>query len=286
MVDGFRADGRIAGTVGQEQTVVVHFGEIVVPRHPHDLDVPGNQAAEDVVLDAAIDQDDPLGALSVPDDLLAADGLDQVVLNTIGLFGAAVDDNPSRHHALLPNHPGESPGVDAGDARHLLPLEPVAQALHGVPVAVVLTVIGNHEPADVNPLRLGMQHQAVRAGAHVGNPVIAYEGIAHAEDLPLKRRVRQTFGVPHHRSGENDLAVRRTVIAETPALQGLAVSQFQSCFLTLHLLVSDQGSTALQQGRTVTDPDFGRALVEGVEGLVQFGNHPVGDDTALLQGCI
>ena len=110
MVDGFRADGRIAGTVGQEQPVVVHLREIVVPRHPHDLDVPGNQAAEDVVLDAAIDQDNPLGALAVPDDLLAADGLDQVVFDLPGRLRAAIDDNPPRHHALLPDHPGQSPG--------------------------------------------------------------------------------------------------------------------------------------------------------------------------------
>ena len=181
------------------------------------------------MLDAAVHQDHPLPALSVMEDVLAADlGNEVLQILTSGsalLRMTRVNHNLPRHDAFFADHAGEGAGVDAGDARHTLPLEPVAEAFDGIPVAVVLAVIGNHEAADVDPFGLGAEGKTVRARAHVGRPVVAHERVADAEDLPLERRVRQAFGVAHHRGGEDHLAGRRAVVSEAPAFQDPAVAE-------------------------------------------------------------
>ena len=72
--DGVGAELGVARTVGYEEAVVVQSGEVVVPRHAYELYAPVNQAAEYVVLDAAIDEADFFaGAFVVAYHLLAAD---------------------------------------------------------------------------------------------------------------------------------------------------------------------------------------------------------------------
>ena len=51
MGDGLGTHRRVAGAVGQEQAVIVHAREIVIPRYAHHLDAPGNQTPQDIVLD-------------------------------------------------------------------------------------------------------------------------------------------------------------------------------------------------------------------------------------------
>ena len=192
------------------------------------------------MLDAAVHQDHPLRALSVMEDLLAADLGDEVLLQILtsaasGLLRrTTVDHNFPRHDAFFADHAGEGAGVDAGDARHALPLEPVAEAFDRVPVAVVLAVIGNHQAADVDPFGFGAEGKAVGARAHVGRPVVAHERVADAEDLPLERGVREALGVTHHRGGEHHLAGRRAVVSEAPAFQDPAVAEPELCRFPCH----------------------------------------------------
>ena len=144
------------------------------------------------------------------------------------------DHDFPRHDAFFADHAGEGAGVDAGDARHVFPLEPVAEAFDGVPVAVVLAVIGDYEAADMDPFGLGAEGEPVRARAHVGRPVVAHERVADAEDLPLERGVREAFGIPHHRGGEHHLAGRRAVVTEAPAFQDPAVAEPELCRFPCH----------------------------------------------------
>ena len=46
----------VARTVAEEETVVVQVVEVVVPRHADDHEVPLQKAADDVVLDAAVEE--------------------------------------------------------------------------------------------------------------------------------------------------------------------------------------------------------------------------------------
>ena len=139
----------VAGTVGQEQAIVGHVGEVVVPRHTHHLDATAQQAADDVLLDAAIDKQHTLGCtLVVSDDALAGDLLDEVhtlVLSRRNVLRIVVEDDFAHHHTMFAQHLRQLASVDARDARHHFATQPVGQAFGRVPVAELGAVVADDE---------------------------------------------------------------------------------------------------------------------------------------------
>ena len=139
VADGLFAELRIARTVGNEKAVIVQGGEIIVPRDPYDPDSPADEAAEDIVLDAAVHKDDGLVAFAVGLDFLAADQFYLVLKVRVldrKVFFHALRNYHSEHRAVVAQHLGDSPGVHAPDARDALLLHPGIQAADSVPVAV------------------------------------------------------------------------------------------------------------------------------------------------------
>ena len=146
----------LPGPLEMKQPVPFQLVEIVVPGDADHFDPAGDEVAEDLVLHAAIDQDDLLVAVAVADDLLAADFGNLVLQVGIGdVEGRLPAASPPGRScpSIAPSSRRiwvSSAGVDAADAGDLLLIHPGAQALDGVPVAVFLTVVGDDQAADVD----------------------------------------------------------------------------------------------------------------------------------------
>lgn len=75
---------RIAWTVGDEQAVVVNSGEIIIPGNSHHLHASIDEAADNIELYAAVDENHRLVALAIFQNLLAARLCHKILL--VGVF--------------------------------------------------------------------------------------------------------------------------------------------------------------------------------------------------------
>lgn len=109
-VDGSLTGIGVAGAVGQEQTIEVHVGIVVVPRHADNLHATVNETTDDIGLDTAVDEHHFLsGTLVVTDDALGGDLVDEVDTLIGGLrhiVGLVVEDDLAHHHAMFAEHLG------------------------------------------------------------------------------------------------------------------------------------------------------------------------------------
>ena len=153
--DGDAAHLRVARAVGEHQPVVVLLREVIVPGHHGHGGVAPEQAAQDVELGAGVDQDDALAAVAKRHLLFDADHVDQVVLVRVVEVDrrAALDLYLAKHGALFAQDLGQCAGVDVEDARHLVFLEPFAEAFLRVPVAVFERIVGNDEARNMYLVR-------------------------------------------------------------------------------------------------------------------------------------
>ena len=79
VVDSCSALVGVTWAVADEDAIVVQGGEVVVPRHTHYLHSTALEAAYDIALHAAVDEDDGLfSSLIVADDFFARDFVDVV----------------------------------------------------------------------------------------------------------------------------------------------------------------------------------------------------------------
>ena len=184
--DGHIAELRVAGTVGDEQTVIFKGVEIEVPRHSDHFNPSLHEAAEDVVLHSAIDHHDSLGALAVFDDFLAADFGNLVLEVRVidrKILGHSVRYDHSEHRTLLPEKLGDRPGVDAVDSWNLLLLKPLVKALHRIPVTVVKGIVADHHTPDPDPFRLEVARYAILVKPFRWNTIISYQWVGYTKDL-------------------------------------------------------------------------------------------------------
>ena len=140
----------VSGAVGQEEAVEFQVVEVVVPGHADDFHTATEQAADDVVLHAAVHEHDFLEALAfvVTHDFLTRNARHVVhafVLRRGHVVGLIVEEDFSHHHPMLAQHLGEFAGVYSRDAGHFLAFQPVAQTLGGVPVAVLFAVVAHDD---------------------------------------------------------------------------------------------------------------------------------------------
>src|SRR5574344_73639 len=127
---GDSAEFRIAGTIGNEESVVVHISEIIIPRDSDNCNVSLNEAAQDIVFDTAIHQNDLFVSCLVCDRLLATYNCNLILLIRISdrkTFFNAFRYDHSKHRAILPQCLSQRPGVNAVDSWDFLFLEPFIQ---------------------------------------------------------------------------------------------------------------------------------------------------------------
>ncbi len=208
----------VAGSVGKEKPVESERIEVVVPRHTDDLHAAADEATEDILLHAAVHQHDFLWrAFVVADNLLArhfVHEIDTLVLRHGDVVRCVVEEYLPHHHALLAQALGEFAGVDARDARHVLALEPVGKALHGIPVGEIGAVVADDDGGGMDFLALHIVRQAVLTDGERRDTVVAHQREGQHHQLPRVGGVGQALGVAHHRRIENHLARHGLLVAE------------------------------------------------------------------------
>ena len=114
---------------------------------------------------------------------------------------------------------GQCPRVDAGDAGYVLALEPVAQALYGVPMAVVLAVVAHDDGLGMNLLAFHEAGQPVLSEGEGRHTIVAHQWIGQCHQLSRIAWVGQALGVSRHRRVEDHLARHGLLIAERLPMQ-------------------------------------------------------------------
>ena len=125
------------------------------------------------------------------------------------------------HRARAADVARQPPGVDARDARHLVPAEEAVEIVGRAPVRRPAGQIADdHAPASRGP----------RLVVALVDAVVPDVRIRERDDLPGVRRIGEDLLVARERGVEHDLARRHTVgglKAHRFALEGLAVGQNQ-----------------------------------------------------------
>ena len=125
---------------------------------------------------------------------------------------------------MLAEHLGQLAGVDAGDARHMLALEPFAQTLHGIPMVVLLAVVTHDDGRGIDAIALHERGYAVGADGERGHAIVAHQGIREGHHLPGIGGIGETLGIAHHGRVEHHFARHRLFIAERTAVEACSVA--------------------------------------------------------------
>ena len=144
---------RVAGTVGEHHPVVIEGGEIIVPRHADHRGAARKQAADDVVLAAAVDQHDLHRAVAVGFDLRRTHfggEVAQVRIVECGRFRASFDDDLAQHDSPFADDLRELARVDPPDGGNAVFAQPFSEAFARIPVAVFERVVRNDQPLNMN----------------------------------------------------------------------------------------------------------------------------------------
>lgn len=228
VVDSLLAVGGVTGAVGDEDAVEA-VGDlvdgVVVGEDGHG-GAAGDQAAEDVLLDTAVEEANVEPGVGRLDDegRLGADLLDQVDGAGVGvrlvLVGVVLlaDGEMGERGALLAQEGDDGAGVDARDGGHALARAPLVQALDGGPVAVLLGYVGDDDTGALDVGGLEVLEQVVLVPLVGRDAVVADERLGEDQDLAAVRRVGHRLGVADERGREDGLTRDVDVGAE-----GLAV---------------------------------------------------------------
>ena len=228
VVDGLLAVGGVTGAVGDEDTIEA-VGDlvdgVVVGEDGHG-GAAGDKAAEDVLLDTAVEETNvELGVGRLDDEgRLGADLLDEVhragVEERLVLVGIVLlaDGDLGERRALLTEEGDDGAGVDARDGGHALARAPLVQALDGGPVAVLLSDVGNDDTGALDVRRFEVLEQVVLVTLVGRDAVVPDERLGEDQDLAAVRRVGHGLGVADERGREDGLTRDVDVGAE-----GLAV---------------------------------------------------------------
>lgn len=246
VVDGVLAMSRVTRSVGDEDTVKVG-GDLldgVVVGEDGDGGTTADEAAEDVLLDTAVDQGDVvLGTRGLDNEgSLGADALDQVDLARVDealvLVGIVLVTNgdPGEGRTLLTEEGDDGTGVDTRDGGDALTSAPVTQALDGSPVAVLLSDVGDDDTGALDVGRLKVLEELVLVKLVGGDAVVADEGLGEDQNLAAVGGVGHGLGVSHERGGEDSLAGDVGVCSEGSAREDWTILL---CMVSPPLIHSD-----------------------------------------------
>lgn len=233
VVDSLLAVGRVTGAVGDEDAVVVlgYFVNGIVVRENGDRRAAAHQAAENVLLDTAIEQSNmELGARRLNHEgSLGADALNQVDLAGIDealvLVGIVLVTNrdSGKGGTLLTEVGDDFAGVDARDGGDTFTGTPFAQALNSRPVAVLEGDIGDNHASDLNMGRFKVLEEVVVVALAGRNTVVSNERLGEDEDLPTVRWVGHGLGIADQRGSEDGFTGDVGIGTKSLALEDRAV---------------------------------------------------------------
>ena len=218
----------VAGAVGDEETVVGDEVEIIVPRHEHHSDTATGQAADNVVFDAAVNENHGLFAIAMILYLAAAHLSHQIFL--VGIVEPrifrALYYYLAEHRSLVAQMLRERTGVYAIDPGNLFLAEPLGQRAVGLPVGVLPRIVLGHDGTAMDARAFIVLADIVFL-APWGHSVVSENGIGGDKDLTLVRRVGEALGIAGHGGVEHHFARCRAFIAKGKAFETRAVLQNQ-----------------------------------------------------------
>lgn len=213
VVDGRLAMGWVTRSVGDEDTVEVvrNLVDGVVEGEAGDASSTRNKAAEDVLLDTAVDQSNVQvtktgahvegGLRADPSDKVDGLGVD-VSLILVGVILLSNRDT-SKRRALLPEVCHNLTGVDAGNSWDTLPSTPFSKTFDSSPVAVPQRVVLDNNAGSLNVGRLEVSKEAVLVSSRRRDSIVANEGLCKDENLSTVGRIGHGLWVAYERCGED-----------------------------------------------------------------------------------
>ena len=263
---GVRNRLRVSRPVGEEDPIRLYLqNPIRAGRRGDERDVEtvGHQHPQDVLLDPEIDRDDfrdlpepsavpgcrqvpflqvPVARLPVrlavrrdlPDEVAPDDRRELLRLpRKAGFIQVDRGDNPHLG-ALVPEAPGQRPGVHPSDPADVIPAQVAVEGLHVPPVRCESPRLPDDEPFHPGTGRLDV----VRV-----DPGVPDLGVGHRDDLPLVGRVGEHLLVPGHPGVEDHLARALPFVSEGCAAEYRPVGQRQDRFPLRHRPLPPQGGS-------------------------------------------
>ena len=137
---------RIARSVRNKQSIVFHSCEIIIPRHANHLHATLQQTSDNIGFHTAIHQNHFLfvRSLIVTNHFFARNLIHIINAFVTGfglIIGIVIKHNFPHHHPMFAKHLCQFAGINAGNAGHLLALQPVGKTFFCIPMAVLLTVV-------------------------------------------------------------------------------------------------------------------------------------------------
>ena len=231
--DRVPAEHRVSGPVAHDHPdgVVLHDVRVgVVEGGPHHAVAPGEEVPDDAELGPAVEQDDDLVRVAV--DLRPSSGrpssrsrLSRTSWTASEASSAPSCDESSTPFARTPIITPLSLSFETSAlvSTSLIPGMPSLRIhsesvlLRG-PVAGPLAVLLDHDPADLDRLRLELPGQAHEVEVlHARDAVVPDERVGEAEDLSREGWVGHRLGIPDHPSGEDDLGDRSSSRRRNPS---------------------------------------------------------------------
>lgn len=216
VVNSLLAMSWVTGAVGDEYTIKVlgNLVDGVVVREDGDGGTSANQAAQDVLLNTAVDKSDVQGGTGALDNegSLGGDSLDKVDLAGINealvLVGIVLVTNrdPSKGRTLLSEVGDDGTSVNTRDGGDTLAGAPLTEALDGSPMAVVQGHIGDDDTGTLDVGRLEVLEKVVLVTLVRGHTVVANQGLCKDQDLASVGGIRHGLRVSHKGGGEDGLA--------------------------------------------------------------------------------
>lgn len=239
VVDGLSAVSRVTGAIGDEDAVKVVSDLVdgVVEGESGYADTTSNKAAENVLLDTAVDQ----GNVHVTElrahveGSLGADATDKVdglgVNESLVLVGVILlaNSDAGKGGTLLTEECDNLAGVDTRDGRNALAGAPLSQRLNGGPVAVLESVILDDDAGALDVGGLEVAEQTVFVTGGRGYTVVPNQGLREDKNLSTVGGVGHGLGVANEGRGEDGLARHVDLGTERLALEDRTVLLRVSC---------------------------------------------------------
>lgn len=233
VIDSLLAVSWVAGTVGDEDTIVVlgNLVDGVIIREDGNRGTTADQASENILLDTTInksnvergtgrlDHEGSLGAHTLDEVDLAR--IDEALVFVGVVFFA--NGNSSKRGSLFSEESDNLTSIDARNGRDTLTGAPLAQTLDSSPMAVVESYIRNDNASTLNVGGLKMLEKVVLVSLVGGHSVVANERLGKNQNLATVRRVSHGLRVADQRGGEDSFTRDVGIGTKSRAIEDRAI---------------------------------------------------------------